>query len=133
MEKEISLVESLTGLDFIITHLDGRKIRIKNGPGEVIKHDAVKTVEHLGMPLSKKVYMFGNLFIHFKVKFPTHVDTKSIALIKEAFGEKLSAGPTATTTSKNKKKRKKSNAAATANAEESKEQDEAVDETVQMK
>jgi len=131
MEKEISLVESLTGLDFVITHLDGRKIRIKNGPGEVIKHDAVKTVEHLGMPLSKKVYMFGNLFIHFKVKFPTHVDAKSILLIKEALSEKpTSAGAgaaTTTPTSKNKKKRKKSNAAATANAanaaaEESKQQ-----------
>ena len=28
MEKEITLVESLTGLDFVLTHLDGRKIRI---------------------------------------------------------------------------------------------------------
>ena len=28
MEKEISLYESLTGLDFVLTHLDDRKIRI---------------------------------------------------------------------------------------------------------
>jgi DnaJ family protein A protein 2 len=46
MEKEISLIEALTGLDLVITHLDGRKIRIKNKPGEVIKHDDLKTVEN---------------------------------------------------------------------------------------
>jgi DnaJ homolog subfamily A member 2 len=28
MEKEITLIESLTGLDFVLTHLDGRKVRI---------------------------------------------------------------------------------------------------------
>lgn len=33
MEKEISLCESLTGVDFVLTHLDGRKIRIKNTSG----------------------------------------------------------------------------------------------------
>ena len=39
MEKEISLLEALTGVDFVVTHLDGRKIRIKNTPGEIIKPD----------------------------------------------------------------------------------------------
>ncbi len=39
MEKEISLIESLTGLDFILVHLDGRKVRISNKPGEVIQPD----------------------------------------------------------------------------------------------
>jgi DnaJ family protein A protein 2 len=81
IEKEISLIESLTGLDFVLTHLDGKKYRIKNTPGEVIKHDDLKTVEHLGMPLSKKTYAFGNLFIHFKVKFPASIDAKHVALI----------------------------------------------------
>lgn len=33
IEKEITLVESLTGVDFVVTHLDGRKIRVKNTPG----------------------------------------------------------------------------------------------------
>lgn len=81
IEKEISLIESLTGLDFVLTHLDGKKYRIKNSPGEIIKHDDIKTVEHLGMPFSKKTYTFGNLFIHFKVKFPTTLEAKNIALI----------------------------------------------------
>jgi len=46
MEKEITLIEALTGLDLVITHLDGRKIRIKNKAGEVIKPDDIKTVEN---------------------------------------------------------------------------------------
>jgi len=87
MEKEITLLEALTGLDFILVHLDGRKIRIKNNPGEIIKPDDIKTVEHLGMPLHKKTYNSGNLFIHFKIKFPTSVDTKSMELISDALGE----------------------------------------------
>jgi DnaJ family protein A protein 2 len=53
LEKEISLLESLTGVDFVLTHLDGRKIRIKNKPGEVIKPDDIKTVEGHGMPYHK--------------------------------------------------------------------------------
>jgi DnaJ homolog subfamily A member 2 len=36
MEKEITLYEALTGLDFILVHLDGRKVRIRNSPGKVI-------------------------------------------------------------------------------------------------
>lgn len=70
MEKEITLLEALTGVDFVLTHLDGKKIRIRNTPGEIIKPDAMKTVEHMGMPYNKRTYVNGNLFVHFKVKFP---------------------------------------------------------------
>ncbi len=63
MEKEISLIEALTGLDFVLVHLDGRKIRIHNKSGEVIKPDSLFTVENAGMPFHKKVYAFGNLII----------------------------------------------------------------------
>ena len=87
MEKEITLVESLTGLEFVLTHLDGKKIRIKNNPGEVIKPDQLLTVENLGMPFHKKVYMHGNLIIQFKIKFPTQVDQKTMALLGDALSE----------------------------------------------
>jgi DnaJ family protein A protein 2 len=46
MEKEITLIEALTGVDFVLQHLDGKKIRIKNNAGEIIKPDDVKTVEN---------------------------------------------------------------------------------------
>jgi DnaJ family protein A protein 2 len=116
IEKEITLVEALTGLDFVITHLDGRKIRIKNTPGEVIKPDAIKTVENVGMPLHKKTYNHGNLFIHFKIKFPATMDAKSLGLISDALGSAKGSTPKA-----NGKK----------TAEESKKED--VAETCEMK
>jgi DnaJ homolog subfamily A member 2 len=84
MEKEITLLEALTGVDFVLTHLDGRKIRIKNKPSEVIKPDEIKTVEGHGMPYHKSPYKFGNLFIVFKVTFPETLKPDQIAKITEA-------------------------------------------------
>jgi len=70
IEKEITLLQALTGVDFVIKHLDGRKIRIKNSHGEVIKPDDIKTIENHGMPYHKQTYKSGNLFVIFKIKFP---------------------------------------------------------------
>jgi DnaJ family protein A protein 2 len=78
MEKEISLLEALTGVDFVLTHLDGRLIRIKNKPGEVIKPDDIKTVENFGMPYHKQPYKFGNLFVVFKVTFPDKLEKAAV-------------------------------------------------------
>ena len=69
-EHKITLLEALTGVDFVVTHLDGTKIRVKNEPGEVIKPDDLKTVPEKGLPFYKQSYKFGNLFIMFKVTFP---------------------------------------------------------------
>lgn len=70
MTKEITLLQALTGVDFVINHLDGREIRIKSKAGETIKPGQVMTCEGLGMPFYKQSYEFGNLFITFKIKFP---------------------------------------------------------------
>ena len=67
-----------------MTHLDGRKIKIKNKPGEVIKPDEIKTVEGHGMPYHKSPYKFGNLFIVFKVTFPETLKPDQMAKITEA-------------------------------------------------
>lgn len=74
MDKEITLLDSLTGVNFTIMHLDGRIIRIQNGPGQVIKPNDTMTVEGLGMPFHKTSYKNGNLFITFNIKFPDTVD-----------------------------------------------------------
>lgn len=36
LNKDISLLEALTGVDFTLTHLDGRVIRIQNPAGEIV-------------------------------------------------------------------------------------------------
>ena len=35
MEKKISLLEALTGVDFIFEHLGGEKVRVKSAAGDV--------------------------------------------------------------------------------------------------
>jgi len=78
------LIEALTGIDFVLTHLDGKKIRIKNNPGEVIKPDDIKTVEGFGMPYNKQTYKFGNLFIKFTIKFPESLASEQMGKITQA-------------------------------------------------
>lgn len=83
-EHKITLVEALTGVDFMLTHLDGTKIRIRNEPGEVIKPDDLKTVPDKGLPFHNKSFKFGNLFVKFSVVFPDSVSSVSIAPLKAA-------------------------------------------------
>jgi DnaJ family protein A protein 2 len=78
IEKEITLLEALTGIDFTFTHLDGRVVRIQNNAGEIIKPDSMMTCEDLGMPFHKSPYKFGNLFIKFNIKFPERMSPTQI-------------------------------------------------------
>ena len=83
MAKEISLFDSLTGVDFTITHLDERIVRIQNKPGEIIKPDSTMTCPDLGMPFHKTPYKNGNLYIKFTIKFPDKIDPKQFDSINE--------------------------------------------------
>jgi len=65
MQKDVTLLEALTGLDFTLRHLDQRVIRIKNNPGDIVTPDLLMTCEGLGLPFHKTPYKFGNLFIKF--------------------------------------------------------------------
>ncbi|KAG1054372.1 hypothetical protein G6F43_003607 [Rhizopus delemar] len=68
---KISLTEALCGFDkVIVTHLDGRGIRVKNLPGNVIKPGMVKRVSNEGMPTYKRPDNRGDLYIQFDVEFP---------------------------------------------------------------
>lgn len=70
MEKEISLLEALTGVSFFLTHLDGRKILIESPKAEVISPGSIKSVVDEGMPVHRNPFTKGVLFIKFKVNFP---------------------------------------------------------------
>lgn len=87
-EHKISLLEALTGVDFVLTHLDGSKIRIKNTPGEVIKPDDIKTIPEKGLPFHKQTFKFGNLFVVFKVTFPDKLAKPQLTSIESALGPK---------------------------------------------
>ena len=74
MNKEISLLEAMCGVDFTIQHLNGESFRVKTEEGQVIKPDQILTVPEKGMPFYKNAYKYGNLFIMFKVQFPDRIN-----------------------------------------------------------
>ncbi len=70
MEKTIKLSEALCGFQFVVEHLDGRKIVIRSTVGEVIKPGDIKCVEREGMPHYRSPFEKGRLNIKFNVEFP---------------------------------------------------------------
>lgn len=93
IRKEISLCEALTGYEFMITHLDGRKILIKSQPGEIIRCDSggsksepyMKCVMDEGMPKQGSPFEKGRLFVYFHITFPPSgsLDSKTIESLKK--------------------------------------------------
>mmetsp|Transcript_5239 Transcript_5239/g.10694 ORF Transcript_5239/g.10694 Transcript_5239/m.10694 type:complete len:432 (-) Transcript_5239:631-1926(-) len=86
MEQEISLVQALCGTELSFSHLDGRTVIVRNGPGEVIKPDEIKTVMEEGMPIWKRPFEAGFLFIRFKVVFPERVGEAERAALDSILG-----------------------------------------------
>ena len=83
-EHKITLVEALTGVDFVFKHLDGTSIRIQNEPGEVIKPDDLKTIPEKGLPFYKAPFKFGNLFVKFTVTFPDSIPVGKLPALKDS-------------------------------------------------
>lgn len=69
IEMEISLAESLCGYVHHFKHLSGEELYICET--DVIKDGAVKVLEGKGLPVKDKVGRYGDLFIKFKVDYPT--------------------------------------------------------------
>jgi len=84
IEKEIPLVNALTGFQFYITHLDGRKILVKTNPGDILKPDDEREIRNEGMPIYSRPYEKGNLIIKFKLIFPDKLNTNQIGEIRKA-------------------------------------------------
>ena len=78
MTKKISLKQALTGVDFLVNHVDVSQIRVKNQAGDVIKPQMIKTVLEKGLPFHRKSYEFGNLFIQFEIQFPDKLNARQI-------------------------------------------------------
>lgn len=89
--KTLSLNEALCGFEWVVKHLDRREIVIKSRPGEVIKpeasasHPFVKIVPNEGMPSHGNPFIKGNLYVLFRVEFPTdgQLNKKTIAQLKK--------------------------------------------------
>jgi len=84
-EKQINLTEALTGVEFVIEHLDKRKLLVKSKPGDVIRPGQIMMIPNEGMPQYKNPFNRGSLLIKFDVVFPTTISddiaTKLISML----------------------------------------------------
>jgi len=83
MKKKISLTESLTGFEFELTHLDGRKVVIKSDPGKIIQPGDLKVVRGQGMPIHRRPFDFGNLFIKFDIDYPASLTKDQVSQLEK--------------------------------------------------
>jgi len=67
---KIDLLTALAGGHFTITHLDDRVLMVNILPGEVIKPDEIKCILGEGMPVHKRPFDKGNLYVKFEIVFP---------------------------------------------------------------
>ncbi|CAA2969328.1 dnaJ protein homolog [Olea europaea var. sylvestris] len=90
VEHSLSLTEALCGFQFILSHLDGRKLLIKSQPGEVVKPDSTKAINEEGMPMHGRPFMKGKLYIHFNVDFPKSLAPEQVGALEAALPPKPS-------------------------------------------
>jgi DnaJ family protein A protein 2 len=79
VEKEISLKESLCGLEFTIKHLNNKIFHMQHKDNTVIKDNTVKTIPNLGMIDKNK--KSGNLIIIFKINYPDKLTKEQINIL----------------------------------------------------
>lgn len=99
MEREISLKEALCGSGFYITCLDGTQKWIDYSQSVPITTGKYLAVENEGMPKGGSMFVRGNLFIKFTVKFPTNLTAEAKQqLLKVLPGPDCHAKPTKSST-----------------------------------
>jgi len=74
IEKKINLIDALNGFEFIITHLDNRKLLVTSDT--IIKPDEIKVIKYQGMPSQNS--NDGDLIIKFKIEFPNTIEKKEL-------------------------------------------------------
>jgi len=85
MEKDILLIDALTGYSFKINHLDERPIVVEIKPGDIVKPGDIKECPGLGMPVYTRPYEFGSLFVKFNVVFPNTLTKDQVNGLKSIF------------------------------------------------
>jgi DnaJ family protein A protein 2 len=69
----ITLSEALLGFSrVIVTHLDGRGIKLSTPPGKIIKPQDSIVLRGEGMPLYRRPDEKGDLYVLFEIEMPDH-------------------------------------------------------------
>ncbi len=68
---KITLSEALFGFSrILVTHLDGRGIKVTSPPGKILKPDDSIVLRHEGMPIHKTPDQKGDLYVVFEIEMP---------------------------------------------------------------
>jgi len=89
INKEVPLVNALTGFSFELEHLDGRKIFISTPENFIIEPESVLEVPDLGMPIHNYPFEFGSLYVKFEVQFPTSLNATQQTQLKTTLAKNL--------------------------------------------
>jgi DnaJ family protein A protein 2 len=81
LNKNISLVDALCGITFIIKQLDGRYLKISYN--EIINPNEVMKIVGEGLPIKNNQYEKGDMIIRFNVMFPNKLSNERKAYIKK--------------------------------------------------
>jgi curved DNA-binding protein CbpA len=76
LNKEISLKESLCGVEFTMKHINNKSFYLQHKDGTIIKHNTTKTIPGLGMIDKNK--NCGNLIIIFQIIYPDKLTREQI-------------------------------------------------------
>jgi len=85
MEKDISIIDALTGYSFKFDHLDGKAVIVESKKGDIVKPGDIKEVPRQGMPIYGRTYESGSLFIKYNVVFPDTLNTNQINTLRTIF------------------------------------------------
>ena len=96
-KKNISIIESLSGVEFIMETLNGKKLFIKSN--DVIQPESIRIVRYEGMPIPNNNIIKGNLIIIFEINYPKYIEDTKKNQLKEIFNIKEINNPTDITAS----------------------------------
>jgi DnaJ family protein A protein 2 len=91
--QDISLYEALCGFTFYLKHLDGRILRIKSRPEEIIKPGDVRMIPNEGMPIHKRPFDKGLLIIKFNIIFPDRLNPDQMKMLSRVLPVPTTAAP----------------------------------------
>jgi chaperone protein DnaJ len=86
MERNVSLVEALTGVEFRVTLPDGRNIIVKSEDGKPLKHNGVIAVMNEGLPKYQRGGR-GHLYVVTKVVMPSTLTSEQKEALEKVFGK----------------------------------------------
>ena len=78
--KTISFKESLCGFESIITHVNGKQLRYKSEPGQIVRDGTMKTIQGLGMMRNHHV---GNLIVKLNIDYSKKLSMEQVNKLKE--------------------------------------------------